>query len=116
MSDTPETDKARFDVEFGQYGSLRRVEYECGDFVCESFARRLELERNEAREQAAQYAAEREHNAMQALAYKAERDKLVNAIRSFCTDFEAIRWGWDGDCGSARLADSLFESLKGVAP
>jgi hypothetical protein len=57
--------------------------------------RELERERNEAREQS---------------------DKLSAAIRSFCTDFEAIKWGWDGDCGSARLADALFESLKGVAP
>ncbi len=39
---TPETDAARFDVEFDQYGSLRRVADENGDFVCESFARDLE--------------------------------------------------------------------------
>ena len=41
-----------------------------------------------------------------------ERDDLANAIRSFCTDYEAIQWGYDGDGGSARLADILFESLE----
>lgn len=45
-------------------------------------ARTLERERNEWKALATQYSAEREHNAMQALAYKADRDEArADAIR-----------------------------------
>ena len=43
-----------------------------------------------------------------------QRDALAEAIRSFTTDFESIKWGYDGDCGSQRLVDHLFESLASV--
>ncbi len=43
-----------------------------------------------------------------------QRDALAEAIRSFTTDFESIKWGYDGDCGSQRLVDHLFESLAAV--
>lgn len=41
----------------------------------------------------------------------AEAERLRNAIRSFVTDFEQMQWGWDGDCGSGRLVEVLFDSL-----
>jgi hypothetical protein len=53
-------------------------------------ARRIERERDEAREQSAIYAAEREHNAMQALAYKAERDEAREALRKAIRFVEAF--------------------------
>jgi hypothetical protein len=43
--------------------------------VLSSFCRKLERERDEWKALATQYSGEREHNAMQALAYKAERDE-----------------------------------------
>jgi hypothetical protein len=87
MSDTPETAEviAKHD-HILQYSNLLRY---CKDMTANS--EKLERERNQARQ---------------------ERDDLANAIRSFCTDYEAIQWGYDGDGGSARLADILFESLE----
>lgn len=89
-TDTPETEKltdADFknideDMETATLQAYNRLHDLCAD---------MERERNQARQ---------------------ERDELANAIRSFCTDFEAIQWGYDGDGGSARLADILFESLE----
>jgi len=53
-----------------------------------SFARKLENERDQWEQLAIQYSAEREHNAMQSLIYKAEldeareqRDRLAEALR-----------------------------------
>ena len=43
---------------------------------------KLERERDEARALATQYSGEREHNAMQALAYKAERDEAREALKT----------------------------------
>lgn len=40
-----------------------------------------------------------------------EVERLRNSIRSFVTDFERIDWGWDGDCGSKELVESLFDSI-----
>jgi hypothetical protein len=43
---------------------------------------------------------------------EAEVIRLKNAIRSFATDFERIKWGWDGDCGSKELVDHLFFEIS----
>lgn len=74
LSDTPQTDAVEYEV---------FDDYDCGvNVVSSSLARKLERERNEWKSLAAQYSAEREHNAMQALAYKADRDEArADAIR-----------------------------------
>ena len=66
---TPETDAASM----SWYGNKDAVQ---GDF-----ARELERERDKARKLLAQYSAEREHNAMQALAHKADADSMRDAIK-----------------------------------
>lgn len=33
--------------------------------------------------------------------------ELESAIRDFLFEYEKIRWGYDGDCGSARLVSIL---------
>ena len=52
------------------------------------FARKLERERDESRSLLARCSAEREHNAMQALVYKAERDEAAKQLEAMR---EAIR-------------------------
>lgn len=69
QAETPETDKALFDVQRG-----------CDSFSFPEHARRMERERDEWKALVTQYSAEREHNAMQALAYKAERDELKTLL------------------------------------
>ena len=75
-SDTPETD-----------GKIKRI---CGnwnnagdrlqDFVLADIARKLERERDQWVAKAAELSAERESNAMQALAYEAERDEAKKLL------------------------------------
>lgn len=47
-------------------------------------------ERDDALALLAQYSAEREHNAMQALAYKAERDEAIATCQELVTDSNAV--------------------------
>jgi hypothetical protein len=88
-----------------------------GNFVPAEFARQLERELNEARAALAAELAMPTH-LLDVHAIADQRDclrvinaELESAIRSFQTDFERIQWGWDGDCGSSRLAEDLFDSL-----
>jgi len=62
-------------------------------------ARQLERELAEWIKKATQYAAERESNAMQALAYKAERDAALDALRK-----------WDAVCVAADVCNAEMES------
>lgn len=83
---TPETDAAAFDIpHHGGDGTGSRVAV-----VHYQVARRLERERDEALALLAQYSAEREHNAMQALAYKAERDEAIATCQELVTDSNAV--------------------------
>ena len=36
-----------------------------------------------------------------------EAEGLRNAVREFVREFQAIRWGWDGDCGATSLVELL---------
>ena len=54
------------------------------------FARKLERERDEARALLTQCSAEREHNAMQALAHKADADAMREAIKEADTLLSTI--------------------------
>lgn len=68
-TDTPETD-------------AQHSQFAMGGFTLD-FCRKLERERDEWQALATQYSVEREHNAMQALAYEAELDRLdVSGIHS----------------------------------
>ena len=97
MSDTPRTDdeemSPRLDIE--------------GMIVSSGFARQLERELAEAREQ-------RDHWCDMHTVASKQRDTLAEAVRSFVTDYEQIQWGYDGDGGSQRLVDHLFEALAAV--
>ena len=33
-------------------------------------------------------------------------------IKDFCIEFDKTSWGWDGDCGTQYLVDSLEETVK----
>lgn len=98
QSDTPETDKALYpmngvDIVWPEFArklererdQLKRWTSVNGVIELErerDEARTLERERNDWKALATQYSAEREHNAMQALAYKADRDEArADAIR-----------------------------------
>jgi hypothetical protein len=63
------------------------------------FARQLERERDDWEEHAIKFADERESNAMQALAYKAERDAALDALRK-----------WDAVCVAADACNAEMES------
>jgi hypothetical protein len=43
---------------------------------------------------------------------EAERDKLRSAIETAVARFGALRWGYDGDCGSTEIMSELEDSLK----
>ena len=62
-------------------------------------SKRLEGERDEWINKASQYAAERESNAMQAMAYKSERDAALDALRK-----------WDAVCVAADACNAEMES------
>lgn len=72
--ETPQTDQRLVLLKAGHSNCLPKWE---------DFAKDLETQLEAQRAQTAQYAAEREHNAMQALAYKAESAELRQAIRKF---------------------------------
>lgn len=82
---------------------------------------RLERELNEARAALASEIALPTHLLdVQAIADERDSLRAINAglksaIRSFQNDFERIQWGYDGDCGSSRLAEDLFDSLTETA-
>lgn len=57
-------------------------EWTFGPIASRSYLERVEVESSEWCNKALQYAAEREHNAMEALAYKAERDALLGALEA----------------------------------
>lgn len=38
---------------------------------------------------------------------------LKGAIKKASKDFNGMRWGYDGDCGSNFIIDELEEALKG---
>ena len=40
-----------------------------------------------------------------------EVESLRNAIRLVSEKFDAIKWGWDGDCGSRQIIEELEEIL-----
>jgi hypothetical protein len=97
MSDTPRTDEAQF-----------------GERAGIDFARQLERELNEASEKieaTASLKVELGNRNSEICKLREINAELESAIRSFQTDFERIQWGWDGDCGSSRLAEDLFDSL-----
>ena len=62
------------------------AKWHAGHFISETmacdFARKLERELDETRALLTQYSAEREHNAMQALAYKTERDETLKQLEA----------------------------------
>ena len=69
--------------------------------------RRLERERDEWVGKSVELCAERESNAMQALAYKAERDELAESLRNI----QASSWKTSGELrGMARDALNQSES------
>lgn len=70
---TPETD--------AHENNMCRFEFDEELAMTYSLARKLERERDEWVRKAVELCAERESNAMQALAYKAERDRLAGAIK-----------------------------------
>jgi len=69
---------------------------------------RLERERDEWIGKAVELCAERESNAMQALAYKAERDKLAEALQNLCDSFL-------GNKSSRDITAQLVEAGKALA-
>jgi len=110
MSDTPRTDKIEKDWKESWDRSTGQQEMA-------GFARQLERELNDTKAALAAELAMPTH-LLDVHAIADERDslrainaELESAIRSVQTDFERIQWGWDGDCGSSRLAEDLFESL-----
>jgi len=40
--------------------------------------------------------------------------ELEEAIRKAAKEFQDMRWGYDGDCGSGFIIDELEEALKGA--
>jgi hypothetical protein len=89
--------------------------------VPSEFARQLEREIVDARKERDAWAYECGENMKLlketiATATRAieQRDTLAEAVRSFVTDYEQIQWGYDGDGGSQRLVDHLFEALAAV--
>ena len=79
---TPETDA--FAIKF---------KTTCGEkyWVPVDIARKLKRERDEWKALATQYSVEREHNAMQALTYKAERDEARGQRDRLAEALERIR-------------------------
>ena len=105
------------------------------------FARRLERERDEAREtianlcwqlgkcegiatgilQAGEFSPDKTpplyeplHAALAVSTLREQRDRLAEAVASFVRDFEHVDWGWDGDCGAQCLVNSLKDNLAAV--
>lgn len=42
-----------------------------------------------------------------------EAKDIKKIVAKFIEDFDNIRWGWDGDCGSSRLVERLGEEVLG---
>jgi len=40
-----------------------------------------------------------------------EVERMKEVVRGFVRDFDAIRWGWDGDCGASRLVERLEDEI-----
>ena len=87
MTDTPETDKARAEYLETIWTSGARI---TKDLVPIEHARRMERERDEARR---------------------ELETLRDAVRHASEKFDAVSWGWDGDCGSRLIIEVLEEHL-----
>ena len=106
---TPETDAASM----SWYGNKDAVQ---GDF-----ARKLERERDEARSLLAQYSAEREHNAMQALAHKADADSMRDAIKeahgaiSQCLKY-MLKLPLSGSDAECEVMDDAHHALRKLQP
>ena len=45
------------------------------------------------------------------VAARKERDQLLNAIRKAATEYKAVKWGWDGDCGTDEIMKRLEANL-----
>lgn len=41
-----------------------------------------------------------------------ERNQLRDAIRKAATEYESVKWGWDGDCGT----DAIMQRLEAHLP
>jgi len=40
-----------------------------------------------------------------------ERDHLRDAIRKAAAEHKAVKWGWDGDCGTDEIMERLEANL-----
>lgn len=84
-------------------------EWTFGPIASRSYLERVEVESAEWCNKALQYSAEREHNAMEALAYKAERDELNLGWKN----------KWNAAVEIAAMAqverDALLEALRAIS-
>lgn len=48
----------------------------------------------------------------QAIKLRAELETLRNSVNVFITCFRLTRWGWDGDCGTGALVDTLEDAAQ----
>jgi len=41
-----------------------------------------------------------------------EINRLREAVKAACADFECVSWGHDGDCGSGKIMEKLEETIQ----
>ena len=99
---TPRTDAAANDSIVKVYETSKQMERELAEA-------REQIEH--LKEHARAKVAALQEQTSERMKAEQQRDMLADAIRSFATDFERIQWGCDGDCGTTRMVDALFESL-----